>query len=197
SELRDRAERLLASLPSGRPVDLVVLRDGEPVAITVQPIPACRTRFEVLWDAPVQAQSDGEIIQISSRLLGKLTDEQLSVLLAHELAHTILHHRERLEEAGVAKGVFAEFGRNLRLNRKAEEEADLLSVRLLRTAGYDPRIAPRFWRGIGRKLDSGLFRSRIYHSPERRAQAMEKEIARLPAPPDGPDSPDSAVRSPN
>jgi hypothetical protein len=71
-----------------------------------------------------------------------------------------------------------EFGRSRRLNAEAEIEADRLSVHLLANAGYDPRIAPAFWRSdLGRSVGGGLFRSRIYASPEERARALEREIA--------------------
>ena len=52
---------------------------------------------------------------------------------------------------------------------------------LLRNAGYDPRIAVRFWREHGGDVDGGLFRSRTHPSSAARAKALEAEIARIPA----------------
>ncbi|OCC23015.1 hypothetical protein MB02_14125 [Croceicoccus estronivorus] len=180
SEPRDRVEQSLAALPIDQPINFGLRRGGEQITASVQPVPVCRSRFEVVWNDKTVAHSDGEIIQISSSLLDRFDDGQLAVLLAHELAHTILRHRDRLEAADVANGLLAEFGRNRRLNRQAEDEADLLSIHLLYNAGFDPRTAPDFWRGAGKKLDPGLLRSRIYRSPRQRAAAMDKEIERLP-----------------
>ena len=64
------------------------------------------------------------------------------------------------------------------VNAEAEIEADRLSLHLLANAGYDPQVAPALWRGVlGRQLDPGIFRSRIYASPEERARALQREIA--------------------
>ena len=103
------------------------------------------------------------------------------MLVAHELAHNILRHRARLAAAKVDTGIGAEFGRNRLLNRRTEDEADRLSVHLLRNAGYDPRLAVAFWRDEGPKVDGGLFRSRIYASATDRAKAIAAEIARIAA----------------
>jgi predicted Zn-dependent protease len=101
----------------------------------------------------------------------------LAVIVAHELAHSVLAHRRRLAAAGVSKGLLAEFGRNGRLNRQVEREADRLSVHLLRNAGYDPQLAPTFWDKRGRQLGS----SGIHDSPKQRARLMRDEIATIPS----------------
>jgi hypothetical protein len=181
SASRDAAERRLASLPPDRPIELSLVRAGKPLAATIRPESACRTRFEVSTQINTIAQSDGETIQIDADFLQRYDDDALAVIMAHELAHTVLRHRERLERAGVSKGLLAEFGRNGRLNRRAEDEADILSVSLLRNAGFDPEIAPRFWRKLGGRLQFALFGGGTHASPKARARAMAAEIARIPS----------------
>ena len=181
SASRDAAERRLASLPSDRPIELSLIRAGKPLAATITPEPACRTRFEVSTQINTLAQSDGETIQIDADFLQRYDDDALAVIMAHELAHTVLRHRVRLDRAGVSKGLLAEFGRNGRLNRRAEDEADVLSVSLLRNAGIDPEIAPRFWRRLGSRLQFALFGGGTHATPKARARAMAAEIARIPS----------------
>jgi hypothetical protein len=83
-----------------------------------------------------------------------------------------------LSAAGVDQRLAGEFGRNRRLARQAEEEADRMAAHILARAGHDPRIAPAFWRSaVGRRIGGGLFRSRIYPSPAARADLIEAEIA--------------------
>lgn len=178
---RDRIERSMASLPLDRPIQLEVRRGSVPAPfpVTLNPSIICKTRFEVLASSSLLGQSDGDTIQIGDAFIAAFDDDALAVIAAHELAHTILHHRERLEAAGVSKGLFSEFGKSLRLNRQAEEEADRFSVYLLANAGYDPNIAPEFWEGRGRKVDPGIFRSRIYASPSKRAATMRQEISSM------------------
>jgi predicted Zn-dependent protease len=94
------------------------------------------------------------------------------------MGHLVLEHRRRLSSAGVEKGFFGEFGRNQRLNRQVEVEADRIAAHLLANAGYDPAIAPQFWRSsLGRRASGGLLRSSTYPSAEARAELIEREIA--------------------
>ncbi len=178
--LRDAAENRIADADPAAPLQLTVLRDGKAMPIAIAPLSACRTRFELVPGAGWLARSDGAIIQLGQRFLQDETADEVAVVIAHELAHTMLHHRRRLAAANVSKGMLGELGRDGRLNRQVEREADLLSVHILRNAGFDPGLAVAFWRGPGRKLDSGLLRKRIYDSPAQRALAIEREIAAIP-----------------
>ena len=99
---------------------------------------------------------DCDIVQIGVRFFERYDDADIAVVVAHELAHNILRHRARLDAAGISRGLFAEVGRNGRLIRRTEDEADLLGLHLLRNAGYDPASAPRFWRDHGGDVDGGL-----------------------------------------
>jgi hypothetical protein len=177
---RDAAAALLARQPAGRSLALSLARGGELVDVMVAASPGCRSAFEVLLGSKMEASSDGTIVQIGVRFFERYDDEQVAVVVAHELAHTILRHRERLEAAGVKRGLLAEVGRNGRLFRRTESEADMLGMHLLRNAGYDPHVAVRFWRDHGGDVDGGLFRSRTHPSSKARAAAIEAAIAALP-----------------
>ena len=177
---RDSAWAILAGQSPSAPLRLTVKRGGATLALSFVPRPACRAAFEVLPGRKTTAQSDGRIIQIGDGVMAQYTDEQLAVVVAHELAHIVLRHRARLEAAGVKWGLLSDFGKNARLFRQTEEEADLLSVALLRNAGYDPRIASDFWRTVGAGFGDGLA-SPTHQSAKARATAIDAEIARIPA----------------
>ncbi len=177
---RDAASALLAQVPAFAPLVLEVEHAGQRRRVLVAPSPGCRSRFELLLGPGLTAQSDGDIVQIGVAFLERYGDDAIAVIVAHELAHTILEHRRRLEAAGVSKGLFADVGRNGRLNRRAEDEADQLSGVLLRNAGYDPRAAVRFWQGAGSQIDGGLFRSRTHGSAKTRADAISAAIDAIP-----------------
>ncbi len=178
---RDAALALIARQPAERPLRLTVLRSGKRLAVTAPASPGCRSNFEVLLGPKMEASSDGGTVQIGVRFFERYDNEQVAVVVAHELAHTILKHRARLDAAGVKRGLLREVGRNGRLFRRTEGEADLLGAHLLRNAGYDPRVAVRFWREHGGDVDGGLFRSRTHPSSKARAAAIEAELAALPA----------------
>lgn len=176
---RDAVERELAELDPRAPVVLDIMRGGETRVHRITPTLACRTRHEVRFGAKDLALSDGETIQFSDAFVSKADDHALAVIAAHELAHTALEHNRKLQAKGVNAGLFRGFGRNAREIRAAEDEADRASVAILAAAGYDPAIAPAFWRGAGRKLGSGILRSRTHGKPAERAQLLEQEILRL------------------
>jgi len=178
SATRDAALGLIADLPADRPTSW---RLAGGTVRTVAASPGCRATFEVLLGPGLAASSDGRVVQLGVRFFERYTDAEIAVVVAHELAHIILRHRVRLEAAGVRWGLLAEFGRNRRLFRRTEDDADLLAVHLLRNASYDPASAPAFWRAHGNAVGGGFFRARTHGSAGARAKAIEAEIASIPA----------------
>jgi hypothetical protein len=175
--LRDSAFELLAELPDGAPLSLTIVHDRREQVVTLDVPTGCRALVEIRATSGINARSDGRVIQVNYGLASEATDEELAVVVAHEMGHLVLEHRRRLSSAGVEKGFFGEFGRNQRLNRQVEVEADRIAAHLLANAGYDPAIAPKFWRSsLGQRASGGLLRSSTYPSAEARAQLIEREI---------------------
>ena len=102
-------------------------------------------------------------------------DKTLVSLIAHELAHNVLRHRARLDAAGVDRGLMKQFGRNARLFRQTEVEADRLSVWLLAGAGYDPGAAVRFWTAFGQREGRPLFQAGTHPRWQDRVEALASE----------------------
>ena len=171
SAARDAAVEQIAGLPADRPLSVELMRVGLTRTVTIPASPGCRSAFEVLLGPGMTASADGRIVQIGVRFFERYTDDEVAVVVAHELSHNILRHAARLEAAGVKRGLLSEVGRNGRLFRLTEDQADLLGAYLLRNAGYDPQIAVRFWREHGGDVDGGLFRSRTHPSSSARAKA--------------------------
>ncbi len=110
----------------------------------------------------------GKIMFYTSILPICKDDNGIAAVMAHEIAHALLHHgakrmtskqfaqatidfadelnknsRNKIDinalEAGIAMGFL------LPNSRRHETESDLLGLRLLAMAGYDPREAPKIW----------------------------------------------------
>lgn len=176
--LRDTIFAELANLLGQGPVVLSLTRAGTERAVSLDAPAGCRALVEIRAVSAIGARSDGRVIQVNHGLAAAATDKELAVIFAHEFGHLVLEHRRRLEQAGVEKGFFGEFGRNQQLNRQVEVEADRISVHLLANAGYDPALAPAFWRSnLGRRAGGGVLRSSTYPSAESRAQLVEQEIS--------------------
>lgn len=178
---RDAAEAALAAAPIRRPVALDIVRGGKRMTIAVSGTPGCRSRFEILLGSGLEASADGAIVQVGERYFEGYSDAEIAVIVAHELAHNILRHRERLDAAKISRGITAELGRNGRLIRRTEDDADRLGVYLLANAGYDPQSAPDFWRQKGGSIDGGLFRSRTHASSKARAAALDPIVRSIQA----------------
>ena len=139
----------VATAENSAPMTLVVLRGGARIELSLLPTPACRSLFQVVPDARLTGEADGDYVQVSSELAAlAVSDDELAALLAHELAHNVLGHPARLDALHVDRGLLAFFGRNARLIRATEREADRLSIYLLARAGYDPEKAIGFWARV-------------------------------------------------
>lgn len=153
--------------------------DGEAL-IRVAAARGCPSRFQQVPAAGLRAEANGIYVEITSALVAYAADDgELAAVLAHEFAHNLLEHRRQLDEANVARGLLRYFGRNARLFRATEAEADRVSVHLLDRAGYDVDAAARFWRRFGPR---GLNLGDTTHPPwRRRLAALEDEAARIRA----------------
>ena len=181
SAARDAALAQIAAEPAAAPLTVTTVRGSVRQTVTLRASPGCKSNFEVLLGPKLDASADGSIVQVGVKFFENYGNDDLAVVIAHELSHNILNHRARLDAAKVSRGLFAELGRNGRLFRQTEDDADLLGMYLLRNAGYDPQIAVRFWEGHGGEIDGGLFRSRTHRSAGARAKRIAEEIARIPA----------------
>ena len=97
----------------------------------------------------------------------KLSDDEVAVIMGHEIAHALLEHgRARMSEqvlknvgVSVAAAVFnlgqvstsllgqaSNLAISLPFSRRHETDADLVGMELAARAGYDPRAAANVWR---------------------------------------------------
>lgn len=148
-------------------------------SVLVRAEQGCATRFQVAPSSDLNAFADGRYVKVTTRMAHYLSDDQeLAALLAHEFAHNMLRHRTRLDSAGVARGFLGNFGRNARLIRETESEADRLSVYLLDRAGYDPEATVRFWQRF-RRQGLNFIGSPTHSSPGRRIELFRAEIEKV------------------
>ena len=131
--------------------------------------------------------------------------DQLAVVLGHELSHVVARHgAERVSDnlaaqAAVAAGTVyagsrggdagqaaallgagAELGIMLPFSRTQESEADTLGQRYMARAGFDPRAAVTLWQKMGAQGGSKppAFLS-THPSSGNRAQALERQAQQL------------------
>jgi hypothetical protein len=177
------AQLAIAALPADAPIEIDAIRKGAPMHFTLHPLKVCKSRFELGLDGGFSASADGTMVQIGSGFLDEYDNDQLAAVIAHEFAHNILHHRDRLEARGVDYGLLSGFGGNVKYFRQTEVQADLLSVYLLANAGYPPRASIAFWKHFGPSKAGGILRSRSHPAWRDRVATLETEAARVEADP--------------
>ena len=172
-------ETRLAAQPADAALSLHV---GAGRVVDIMPKPGCVSDFRVEANEKPGAVADGRMILVNQGLVDFSPDDaELAAAIAHELAHNILRHRARLDAAGVDRGLAKQFGRNARMFKQTEIEADRLSVWLLAGAGYDPAAAARFWSRFGQRKGRPLFQASTHPSWRDRVAALEAEAATIAA----------------
>ncbi|MBA3941732.1 MAG: peptidase M48, Ste24p [Sphingopyxis sp.] len=172
-------EKRLAALPPGAAAEIGG-PDGQ--RATLVPVAGCVSDFRVEARDKAAGAADGRLVLISAGLARfAANDDELAAAVAHELAHNVLRHRARLDAAGVDRGLMKQFGRNARLFRQTEVEADRLSVWLLAGAGYDPGAAVRFWTAFGQREGRPLFQAGTHPRWQDRVEALSVEAAVIAA----------------
>lgn len=173
------AQLAIGALPAGAPVMVDAMRGGVPIRVALQMVPVCKMRFELELNGGYTASADGAMVQIGSGFLDDYSDSQFAAAIAHEMAHNVLHHRDRLDARGVNFGMLSGFGGNVKYFRQTEIQADLLSVYLLANADYPATAAVDFWQKFGPSKAGGILRSRSHPAWRDRVSTLQAEAAKV------------------
>ena len=161
--------------------------------------------FNLVKDDQVNAfcMPGGKIVVYEGLMNLVESDDELAVVLGHEVAHAVAKHsNERMSQQLVAQygaqilgaavanksqavqtvassvyGIGAQYGVMLPFSRKHESEADYMGLILMTMAGYNPDVAVHFWEkmsaGSGGKVPEFMS---THPSDARRIADIEKEL---------------------
>jgi beta-barrel assembly-enhancing protease len=159
---------LIAALRPGRPVSLVLQRGKTSLRKTVEPLAICESRTMLDTDHALAAYSDDRDLAITSRLIAfTANDDELALIVGHELAHVILRHEPGEPNAA---------------SRQREAQADLLGAALAQCAGYDMARAAAFWPRYRQQDASDALRLPSHPSPVQREDSIRAAIAGFTCP---------------
>lgn len=138
----------------------------------------CVSNVELVPSRAVNAWADGQRVVISAGIVAECdTDDDLALVIAHELAHNLLGHSHKLAAGGGRQGkVMRLLGSGSAVMRQTEEEADRLAIILTSAASYDLAQAEAF---MSRLLNSPNAASTAGTHPEadRRLTLLRAGIA--------------------
>lgn len=152
---------------------LEIRRNGEPLSVTVQPHRACGYEVQLNPSDELNARADGRRLFISTALAGfTQSDDELALILGHELAHHVLRHRTWSDVGGAGRE--ANDGAAVNAAGDKETQADRVGLFLAARAGYDTTVAPAFWRRFGAANWRVRYPQLRHASAEARARALEQ-----------------------
>lgn len=204
-------KRIDKIMKQGTPLDLVVERDGQEKTFEIQGKRVCGYGVVFEDSDEVNAFANGkEIILTRGMMKFVENDEELALIVGHELAHNLAGHIDATRTNAVIGGlgglvvdlVAAGYGVNtegtftdmgMRIGASAysvefEQEADYLGLYLMERAGYDSSDVARFWRRMAIDESSAITHSSTHPTtPERflgieatYSEIEEKRQARVP-----------------
>ena len=166
--------RIIDEALAGGPAAFTVAREGGTRELTVRPQRACGYDVQLDPSDELNARADGRRLFISTALAGfAQSDDELAVILGHELAHHVLGHRPWNEAGGAARQSNEGAWRTRSGGGGAEQQADRVGLYLATRAGYDPAVAAPFWRRFGASNWRVRFPQIGHASAESRARALE------------------------
>lgn len=136
----------------------------------------CPVRIALIADDTINAWADGTGILITTGLLARCkSDDDLALVLGHEMAHNLLRHGERLAgPSDAVSGLLPAGDAALQELHDSEEEADRFAVGLAMAARYDLTGAAEFMDGL---LDRSIVGSTTHPAADRRLALLRDAIA--------------------
>lgn len=135
-------------------VDIGVLRNGSPLALKVPLTTACAFTVDIGNAPQVNAYDDGRRIMVTTGMLEAVSDQELAVILAREIAHNVLQHAQAMQMRATVAGVidallppkpdlsgFAGSAGLKAMDEKLDQDADRLALYMLARAGLNPATA--------------------------------------------------------
>lgn len=157
----------------------------------------CNYEFKIANDDVLNAWADGKSVNFTPIMMDFLeTDQELSVVLAHELSHNVMGHINKQKQnvvlglvvdvaaaafGGVnTGGLFGGIG-STAYSQGFENEADYIAIYIMALAGQDISNVHHVWRKMSIQTPQGIqasFFSSHPSNPERFLR-MEKAIAEV------------------
>lgn len=142
---------------------LIVERGGERRTLTVTPVAGCAYEAQLIPSDDLNAWADGRRLFITTAFVRYTsTDDQLAVVMGHELGHNVMRHRARIAEGGTG-ALLGNAGVMRGGLLTVEREADYVGLYLMARAGFDYAGARDFWRNYA--ADFGRSRYAMWSHP--------------------------------
>lgn len=160
-----------------------VQRGNQQISVNVTPREICDYSVKLSMRSTINAYATGRSIVMTSGLMNfTQSDEELALIVAHELAHNTMAHVRKIVGNMIISG-FA-----TRYTRPFESEADYVGLYYLVRAGYNPEGTEDLWqrmaligpRSVGRAKTHPTFPDRYLRLAAARKEIAAKQAAGVP-----------------
>jgi hypothetical protein len=178
-------------------------RDGTAHTTELALDTVCRFPALVLDEGDLNAYADGDAIYVTSTMMRFAEDDELRVVLGHELAHNAMGHIKAqkqnallgalvgalgdvaLATAGVNTGGYytgqgAQLGA-MTFSQNFEREADYVGLYAMALAGFGLTEAPTFWRHMAQANPKSIGMAYSHPTTAERFVRMDKAIREIEA----------------
>jgi beta-barrel assembly-enhancing protease len=172
----------LEALPEKSAAVLSIERGDQRLEVSVTPQNVCRSRVELAPGNAINANANGLVAQISGRLVNWVrNDDELALVIAHEMAHNLLDHPKRLNEKSPLSGLATSLGLSGRAQRQMELDADRMGIIMAASAGYNYKIAPDFWARLNSNVPLAAFLATTHPTTRTRRENAQRVVDELNA----------------
>ena len=167
----------LEALPDQKPAILSIERGGQRLDVSVTPQSVCRSRVELAPGNAINANANGLVAQISGRLVNWVqSDDELALVIAHEMAHNLLDHPKKLNEKSALSGLATSLGLSGKAQRQMELDADRMGIIMAAGAGYNYKIAPDFWARLNSNAPLASFLATSHPTTRARRENAQRVV---------------------
>ena len=171
------AMAVLEALSEQKAAVLSVERGGQRFDVSVTPQNVCRSRVELAPGNAINANANGLVAQISGRLVNWVqSDDELALVIAHEIAHNLLDHPKRLSEKSALSGLATSLGLSGKAQRQMELDADRMGIIMAAGAGYNYKIAPDFWARLNSNTPLAVFLATTHPTTRARRDNAQRVV---------------------
>jgi predicted Zn-dependent protease len=174
------AMAVLEALPEQKAAVLSIERGGQRLDVSVTPQNVCRSRVELAPGNAINANANGLVAQISGRLVDWVqSDDELALVIAHEIAHNLMGHPKTLSEKSALSGLATSLGLSGKAQRQMELDADRMGIIMAAGAGYNYKIAPDFWARLNSNAPLAAFLATSHPTTRARRENAQRVVDEL------------------
>ena len=186
------------------PIEIAVLRDNAEQKLSITPIKACDFTVHLAPDDTKNAYADGKNIVVYKGMMDFFkSDEEIALVVSHELAHNSMKHIDAKQKNATVGGVFgllldiaaatagvntngdfARLGAGIAGNAYSvefEQEADYVGLYFMQKAGYPIDNAAGFWRRMAVNNSQAITVKSSHPTTPERFVAIEATVSEIKA----------------